>query len=161
MAEHTPGGRKISTAAIVAAMEDEFRRYLTACEYLQIDPAKAYDIRFIRERSELVISQWGPSDDPRSVKKLQKILKWFVKHYDYLTRGGMLGQIFAERSADLVKKGKLNIQFGTVNDNYFKKELRQDNYDGYAKAQNRIAWFAVAATVLIIGTVIVLMMIFD
>jgi len=149
------------SAAVIAVIEENFRRYMTACEYLQIDPTKVHDIEFIKERVELVLSKWGPSDDPKSVKKLRKSLKWFVKHYEHLTRGGILGEDVTNKCDTLIKKGKMSIQFGTVNKNYVKRELRQDNYDSYAKVQNRIALFAVAAAVLVIAAVITLVMVFQ
>ncbi|MCL2890673.1 MAG: hypothetical protein FWF40_02125 [Methanomassiliicoccaceae archaeon] len=134
---------------------------MTACEYMQIDPSKVHDLAFIKERAEYVLSQWGQFDDPKSLKKLRKSLDWFVKRYEYLTRGGILGQGFAEKCDTLVKKGKMSIQFGTVSERYTKRELRQDNYNSYAKDQNKIALFATLAAVLIVGAVIVLMVVFS
>ena len=149
------------SVAFIAAIEDEFRRYMLACEYMQIDPSKVHDLYLIKERAELVLSQWGPTDDPKTLRKLRKTLDWFVKRYEYLTRGGILGQDFAGKCDALVKKGKMSIQFGTVNERYTKRELRQDNYNSYAKDQNKIALFATLAAVLIVGAVIVLMVIFS
>jgi len=148
------------SAAVIAIIEENFKRYMAACEYLQIDPAKVHDIKFINERTELVLLQWNEDDDPRSVKRLRKDLNWFVKQYEYLTRGGLLGQDLAGKCDMLIKKGKLSIQFGTISKDYAKKEPQHLNYDSYAKAQNRIALFAVAATVLVIGAVIALVVIF-
>jgi len=148
------------SVAFIAAIEDEFRRYVVACEYLQIDPSKVYDLDLIKERVEHVLSQWGPSDDPKTLKKLRKSLDWLVKRYEYLTRGGILGMDHAGKCDALIKNGKMVIQFGTVNKNYMKKELRQDNYNSYAKDQNKLALFATAAAVLIVGAVIVIMVAF-
>jgi len=149
------------STAVIAVIEENFRKYMVACEYLQIDPSKVHDIVFVKERAELVLSKWGSTDDPGSVKKLRKNLNWFVKQYESLTRGGLLGEDLANKCEMLVKKGKMSIQFGTINKEYVKRELRQDNYDSYAKVQNKIALFAAAAAVLIIGAVIVLMIVLN
>jgi hypothetical protein len=145
------------------------RTYLIGCEYLQIDPSKAYDIAFVEKRVEHVLSQWGSSDDQNDLKKLREILDKFLRimrtgqngqvpvSLNYLTLGFRPGtgahafqtnafwggsappapaaataqEMFAKRIAKLIKENKLTIQPGTVNEEYVKKELRQDNYDDY------------------------------
>ena len=56
--------------AIVAESMSE-KKYLIACEYLQINPTKVYDFDFIKARIELVCTHWSKSNE---MKKLDKTL---------------------------------------------------------------------------------------
>lgn len=42
---------------------DAIKHYLIGCEYMQIDPSKAHDVKFMEERAEHVLREW---DDIRS-----------------------------------------------------------------------------------------------
>jgi hypothetical protein len=141
-------------SVIVAVIESNFRKYLTACEYLQIDPAVAYESRLIKERADLVLSQGNDGD--AGYEELHKIVTWFVRHFERLTDVSMFGNKFAARCDRMVKMGKLKIHAGTVNGTYVKKELRHDNYDAYAKIQSKVVWFAVAMAAAIITMAAVL-----
>jgi hypothetical protein len=148
-------------SVIVAIIEGDLRRYLTGCEYMQIDPSIVHDSSFISERAETILSQWGGSDDQRSVKTIRKELGWLVRQYDYLTKSGLLGHDFAGKCAELIRTGKLRILPGTVNERYIKKEPLHGNYDLYAKAKAKAAWFAVIMAAAIICSVAIIAVIFN
>jgi hypothetical protein len=141
---------------ITDIIEGSFRRYIIVCEYMQIDPSTVYDSRFIKERAESILSQWGAGDDPISGKKIRKEIAWIYDQYDYLTKSGLLGHDYAGRSAELIRRGKLTLHEGTVNEGYVKKELRHENYDVYANARTKMVLFSIIIAAAIIGTAFLL-----
>ena len=56
----------LALAYVIANDRDTFKNHLIACEYLQIDPAKAHDIGSIEKRTEHVLSQWNGDGGPGS-----------------------------------------------------------------------------------------------
>ena len=115
--------------AIIASIENEYKRYLIACEYLQIDPSKIYVQEFIDRRADYALSLWSEQDDSKQLKKLGKILKWFKKNYGKLISEKWTGYKFADRAAKEIAKGKFTLHPETVNAEYQKRELTQTNYD--------------------------------
>jgi len=57
---------------------DTLKSHLVSCEYLQIDPTEPHTAEFIEERSEHVLSQWGPDDDQTHREMLQRSLKEYI-----------------------------------------------------------------------------------
>jgi len=65
---------------VIAKVEQDFNKnYLIGCEYLQLDPTKAYDTDFIEERAGYVLSQWGAGDDPKDVEALRGAVDSYLK----------------------------------------------------------------------------------
>lgn len=120
----------MSVIPAIVAVENYYKRYVIACEYLQIDPSKTSGKEFIGQRIDYVFSQWSEQDDAKQFRKLEKSLKWFKKYYDKLVGAKILtGYNFANRSAKEISKGKMTLHAGTVNAEYQKRELAQTNYD--------------------------------
>ena len=140
-----------AAAAIIAVREANFRKYLIACEYLQIEPAKVYELDFIKTRIEIVRSHWGEFSEIEELKKLNKSLNWLEKNYNRVTRKGFSIYKFAKRCDKLIHKGKLKIHEGTVNETYVKREISRKNYDFYSRNKKRNA-------LIVIGVVIVIML---
>ena len=126
-------------AAIVAVRAAKFKKYLIACEYLQIEPAKVYGLDFIKTRIENVRSHWNELDEVKELKKLNKRLKWLEKNYFRVTKEGFSIYKFAKKCDKFVHNGKLKIHEGSVNETYVKCELSQKNYDFYSKNKKRRA----------------------
>ena len=57
---------------------DVLKSHLISCEYLQIDPAEPHTEEFIEERTEQVLSQWGPGDDQEHLRTLKKTLDSYI-----------------------------------------------------------------------------------
>jgi len=125
--------------------------YLVACEYLQIDPAKVYDLDVIKKRIVFVRTQWTESDGIKQVKKLIKTLKWFEKNYIRLATKGYLNHNFANKFEKLVNKGKLTIHEGSVNETYVKCELCQKNYEYYSKSPKKRAILVICVLAAVIS----------
>jgi len=71
---------QIIVLAYIAKMDwERVKNYLIACEYLQMDPSKVYDVDTIRQRMENVLSQWGHGDDPDDVREIRTILEKHLK----------------------------------------------------------------------------------
>ena len=137
-----------AAVAIIAVRNVYFKKYLLACEYLQIEPAKVYESDFIKTRIEIVRSQWSELDGFEEFKKLNKSLKWFEKHYYKMTKNGFSIFKFAKTCDKLVHKGKLIIHEGSVNESYVKCKLSQNNYDSYSRHVKRNA-------IIVIGVVLI------
>ena len=137
----------IGGGAAAGAVEDYFKKYLIACEYLQIDPTKVYELEFIKQRIVTVRSQWFESDGIAQVKKLNKRLNWFENNYLKLAKKGFWNYGFTERSEKLSNKGKLKIHEGSVHDTYVKCELSQKNYDFYSR--NHTMYFLIVIGILL------------
>ena len=137
-------------AAVAAARAINFKKYLIACEYLQIDPAKACELDFIKTRIEIVRSHWNESNKVEDLKKLNKSLKWLEKKYVRVTKKGFTIYNFTKKCDKLVRKGKLIIHEGSVNETYVKCELSQKNYDFYSKNKKRNAFIILGVMLVII-----------
>ena len=136
-------GASSATAAIVVIRAKNFKRYLIACEYLQIEPNKVHELEYIKSRIETVRSQWNVSDGAEELKKLDKSLKWLINNYIRVTRNGFSIYKFVKRCDKLVHKGKLMIHEGSVNETYVKCRLSQINYDFYSKNIKRNVFIAI------------------
>ena len=119
----------MSIVPIIAMIENYYKRYIVACEYLQVDPSKIYEKEFIDQRTDYILSQWSEEDDAKQLKKLEKSLKWFKKSYDKLVSTKQTDFNFANRCAKEIVKGKMKLHDETVNADYQKKELTQINYN--------------------------------
>ena len=119
----------MSVVPAIIAIEDTYKKYVIACEYLQIDPSKVYEKEFIDRQVESVLSQWSEQDGEKQFKRLQKSLNWFKKSYTKLIGIKWTQFNFSSRCAKEIAKGKMTLHEGTVNDEYLKKELTQINYD--------------------------------
>lgn len=65
-----------SVPVVIAATNmGYYRNYFITCEYLQIDPKKEYELDYINQRIEHVLSCWSEADE--GYKKLTKELKIF------------------------------------------------------------------------------------
>ena len=140
----------IVTTILVVARAENFKKYLIACEYLQIDPAKVYDLDFLITRIEIVRTHWSKSDEIKQVKKLYKRLKWFEKKYLRLVKKGFGNYNFANECEIVVNKGKIKIHEGTVNDTYVKCELSQKNYDFYLRYVKKLVFIVFGVLLVII-----------
>ena len=145
-----------AVAAIIAVRAVKFKKYLIACEYLQIDPAKVYELDFIKTRIEIVRSYWSELSEIENIKKLNKSLKWLEKNYNRITRKGFSIYKFAEKCDKLVHKGKLKIHEETVNETYVKCELSKKNYDFYSIYKKRNALIVIGIMLVIMLLMIVL-----
>jgi len=147
-------GAAPAVAIVFEAMSE--KKYLIACEYLQIDPAKVYDLEFIKKRIEFVRVQWSVSDGIENVEKLNKTLQWFEKDYISLTKKGFFNQDYANKFEKLVTKGKLKIHEGSVNETYAKCDLCQKNYEYYSR-KNRAVYVIciVSAVICVLSAIIV------
>jgi len=155
-------GGGLGMAVAIERQEEHLKHYLIFCEYLQIDPLKIHDIKFIHERMDLVISQWSMDEDPGSFEMLLSALSIFItymgqmKHPDtnpllksrnapkehgshaFGAEGFYVHPVRNNTKADAnysvmrMKEGKLVINPDTVNEVYVKKELTQTNRDDYA-----------------------------
>ena len=119
----------MSVVPAIAAVENYYKRYVIACEYLQIDPSKTYEKEFVDQRVEYALSQWSEQDDAKQLKKLEKSLKWFKKSYNKLVSAKLTDFNFANRCAKEISKGKMKLHGETVNAVYQKREPAQTNYD--------------------------------
>jgi hypothetical protein len=146
----------MSAATAAAAIAENFRKYLIACEYLQIDPAKIYDVDFIRKRIETVRIQWDKTYEYNQIKKLNKILKWFEKNYVRLVKRGFFGYNFANKCEKLVSKGKLILHEGSVRETYVRGDLSQTNYDYYSRNDKKIALIVIAVFLIFILLIVLL-----
>ena len=142
-------------AGAVVAAENSEKKYLIACEYLQINPAKVYDLEFIKERIEMVCAHWSKSDEIKQVEKLNKTLKWFEKNYIRLATKGFSNQDFANKFEKLANKGKLIIHEGSVNETYVKCDLCQKNYDFYSRKKSAIFVISVLSVVICVLSAII------
>jgi len=118
---------------MVREMEIQFMRYLTVCEYMQIDPCSVRDSKFIKERAEHILSRWDGDDDQNALSTLKEELAWFVKEYDRLAPKGLAKRDFAYRCSMFLKEKHFRIHAGTVNKVYVKRELRHLNCDSYVE----------------------------
>ena len=137
--------------AIVAEAMSE-KKYLIACEYLQIDPAKVYDLDFIKARIEIACAHWSKSDE---MKKLNKTLQWFEKNYISLTKKGFLNQDYANKFEKLANKGKLKIHEGSVNETYAKCDLCQKNYEYYSRKKRTLYVLCVVSAIICVLSAII------
>jgi hypothetical protein len=135
------GGGATAVAVVVESMS--VKNYLIACEYLQIDPAKVFDLDFIKARIEIVCAHWSKSDEVKQVEKLNKTLKWFEKNYVKLAMKGFSNQNYSNKFEKLANKGELIIHEGSVNETYVKGELCQTNYDFYSGKVKRQAYILI------------------
>ena len=145
----------VAVAVAIIVREVQFKKYLLSCEYLQIDPAKVYDLDFIKNRIEILRSHWIELNE---IEKLNENLKWFEKNYLRLTKKGFRNYNFASRCEKLVTKGKLRVDEISVSDVYVKRELSQKNYDFYSRNKRKRApvVFAILLVIIILLTLIVL-----
>lgn len=58
-----------------------FKNYLTACEFLQIDPSEVRSIEYLRSRVQHVLSQWNDSDGA-SLTLIRSTLDEFLRNMD-------------------------------------------------------------------------------
>ncbi|MCL1901251.1 MAG: hypothetical protein FWG51_02500 [Firmicutes bacterium] len=147
-----------SAAAVIAVQEEYFKKYMICCEYLQIDPSLIHEITFIEQRIADFFEVWNDeSIDEKTLKKLNKTFKWFLKYYQKLANSGFFNYGFARRCEKLIAKGQIQITHEEI---FAKKELRHDNYDLYAKRQNKIAFIAlgIIGGLLIMGAVIAIIL---
>jgi len=151
----------VGAAAAMARQEEELKRYLIVCEYLQIDPLKIHDIKFIHERIDIVLSQWSSDEDPKSFEMLLSALSIFITEMGLMKDPGTNPllklrnapkergshafkaeglyvrpirnntKFYADYSAMRMEEGKLAIDPSTVNEVYEKKGLTQNNRDNY------------------------------
>jgi hypothetical protein len=147
------GAAAASTAAIIAANAESFKKYLITCEYLQIDPTKVYDLDFIKTRIETVRVHWTKSDEIKQVAKLNKSLKWFEKNYLRLAKKGFWSYGFANQCEKHIQKGRLKIHEGSVNDTYILSKLTQNNYDFYSRNDKKHAFIVLGIFLIIILSV--------
>jgi len=145
-----------AAAAIIAIRAEKFKKYLIACEYLQIDPAKVFELNFIKTRIENVRSHWNDFGEIEELKKLNKNLKWLENNYFKVTKEGFSIYKFAKECDKLVRKGKLKIHEGSVNETYVKCELSQKNYDFYSRNLKRNALIVISV---VFGCVLIYMLI--
>ena len=143
----------VATTAI-AVREANFRKYLIACEYLQIDPGKVHESDFIKTRIETVRSQWGEPSEIEKLKKLNKSLKWLEKKYFKVTKKRFYN--FAKRCDKLVHKEKLKIHDGSINETYVKCDLSQKNYDFYSRNVKKRAFIIIGVVLVIILLIVAL-----
>jgi hypothetical protein len=101
----------------------------------------------VRERVDTALAQWNEYD--YNYTKFKRTVLWLRKNYKSCTG---LWYDFAKEARKLADKGRLIIHKGTVLAEYSKKPLSQENYDGYAKVENKDALIvlAVVITILII-----------
>ncbi|MDR3263411.1 MAG: hypothetical protein LBT30_03790 [Clostridiales bacterium] len=144
-------------AAIYVIMVQYYKRYLIACEYLQIDPTFEYSVEDINNRIKFALSQWAAEENQNDYKKFRKTLLWLLKSYKYCV-GWWYG--FVKKSKKLLDKGQLIINIDTVSLEYIKKPIEQTNYDFYANKQNKMTLILLAIIVpiliiffIIIGTI--------
>lgn len=148
----------MSASAMAAVVEEYFKKFLIACEYMQIDPSKIHNQDFISQRIGVVLSQWDEKyDDPKDVKKINKLLKWFDKNYTWLIGKWYL---FARRCERMMAKGQLTLAEGTVVSDYHKTQLTDQNYKTYYKVYSKQALIALGITLGILAVLGVLLWIF-
>jgi hypothetical protein len=136
----------IIAAYFVKKYQDHFRDHVVACEYLQIDPSKAYDIEFIRSRTHNVLSQWTDGGDPALTEEMRRTLERYLKamsagaHGTHAAKNVFCGTVikamtpsetFAERCVKLTAEGRMRTLPGTVSETYVKKDLGHENFDYY------------------------------
>jgi len=109
---------------------------------LQIDPRTDYEKEFIKDRIDLVISQWSKEgDDQKQYKKLVRILNRYDREHKFIAKNAIR------------RSKKLKISEETINEIYVKKSLTSINHDAFVFKQLKGLgiFFAVAACLVLIG----------
>ena len=141
---------------IVAKKEADFKKYLIACEYLQIEPAKVYELDYIKNRIEIVRSHWNELDKVEEIKKLNQSLDWLEKNYVRVTKKDFSTYGFAKECDILAQKGELIIHEGSINETYVKCELSQKNHDFYSRNDERNGLIAIGVVLVFVLIIIAL-----
>ena len=123
-----------------------YKKYLIACEYLQIDPSHYYSVDFVRKRVDYALSKWDYNN--LGYKKFKRNVIWLKRNYKYCA-GLWYG--FVKKSEKYVRKGKLIVHSYTITREYTNRPLSQMNYDYYIKKERRLTWITVIIIVLILA----------
>ena len=87
------------------ADRDNLCNYLVACEYLQIDPTKAYSYEFIDERIECVLSQWNEDDGTDALTSLRSTLNKYIANMNHRRPGAAPPAGFPDHEFKLFEPG--------------------------------------------------------
>ena len=138
--------------AILMLTTQYYKRFLIACEYLQIDPSHSYPIDYVRDRVNYALSCW--SGNEAEYRKFRKNVVWLRRNYRACA-GIWYG--FVKKSKKLTNKGHLVVHFLTVSGEYSKQPLTQTNYDFYAKNQNKFTIIALAIMIPVFAAFFIIM----